>query len=96
LGKEKEIVKDILMSYDEISQVREEDEKIFFSINNMEFVFGYIRIENKTDKPEIMIRNDEKYEVCSRKAGKNGGSTGSNDVGDGNDVCRGNCFCDSD
>ena len=62
MGKEKEIVKDILMSYDEISQVREEDEKIFFSINNMEFVFGYIRIENKTDKPEIMIRNDEKYD----------------------------------
>lgn len=62
MGKEKEIVKGILLSYDEISNVREEDEKIFFSINNMEFVFGYISIENKTNRPEIMIRNDEKYD----------------------------------
>lgn len=62
MGKEKEIVKGILLSYDEISSVREEDEKIFFSINNMEFLFVYTRIDNKTNRPMIMIRNEERYD----------------------------------
>lgn len=62
LGKEKEIVKGILLSYDEISSVREEDEKIFFSINNMEFLFVYTHIDNKTNRPMIMIRNEERYD----------------------------------
>ena len=62
MGKEKEIVKGILLSYDEISSVREEDEKIFFSINNMEFLFVYTHIDNKTNRPMIMIRNEERYD----------------------------------
>ena len=60
MGKEKEVVVKILDSYDEISQIREEDEKIFFSINNMEFLFSYTDIDNKTDMPVIMIRNEKK------------------------------------
>lgn len=62
MGKEKEVVVKILDSYDEISQIREEDEKIFFSINNMEFLFSYTDIDNKTDMPVIMIRNEKKYD----------------------------------
>ena len=62
MDEEKEIVKDILMSYAEISSVREEDEKIFFSINNMEFIFRYTQLESKTDMPMIMIRNEKKYD----------------------------------
>lgn len=62
MGREKDIVKDILLSYDEISNVREEDEKIFFSINNMEFIFVYTRLDNKTDRPIIMIRNEKRYD----------------------------------
>ena len=62
MGREKEIVKDILMSYVEIADVREEDEKIFFSINNMEFLFVYTRMDNKTDRPIIMIRNEKRYD----------------------------------
>lgn len=61
MGKEKEIVIDILSSYDKISQIREEDEKIFFSIDNMDFLFCYTTIDNKTEMPQIMIKNEKNY-----------------------------------
>lgn len=61
MDKEKEIVIEILMTYEEITDVREEDEKIFFSINDMEFIFLYTRIENRTNMPSIMIKDEQKY-----------------------------------
>lgn len=62
MDKEKEIVKKILSSYDEIERIREEDEKIFFSINSMEFLFCYTDIDNKIDMPSIMVKNQKKYD----------------------------------
>jgi len=62
LVKEKQIVKQILETYDEISCVIEDGEKIKFIMQEKEYWFWYPSMDNPTESPMILVKNEEKFD----------------------------------
>jgi len=58
---EKEIVKQMLDSYDEVSVIGEDDDIIFFLLKGKEYGFWYSTIEDATGSPIILVKNEDKY-----------------------------------
>lgn len=58
---EKEIVKQILDSYDEISVTKEEKDIVFFTLKDKEYGFWYTMKHDDTRSPFILVKNEEKY-----------------------------------
>lgn len=59
---EKETVKEILSSYDEIKILEEKDGIIFFELHNNEYGFLYSSKEEPTENPTIIIKDYERYD----------------------------------
>lgn len=59
---ENQIIKDILLSYDEIQLLGEEDDIIFFKLKDKEYGVWYSKREHRTSKPIILVRNDNQYD----------------------------------
>ncbi len=58
---ENQIIKEILSSYDGIKISYEEDDIVFFNYNDKEYGFWYPKEENKTNRPFILVKNDDRY-----------------------------------
>lgn len=62
MDREKEIVKQILETYDEISSIIEDGEKIKFIIQEKEYWFWYPSMNSPTESPMILVKNEEKFD----------------------------------
>jgi len=58
---ENQIIKEILSAYDGIKISYEEDDIVFFNYNDKEYGFWYPKEENKTNRPFILVKNDDRY-----------------------------------
>ena len=58
---EKEIVKQILDSYDEITVINEEDDIVFFKLIEKEYGFLYSLKESSAERPLILVKNEKSY-----------------------------------
>jgi len=59
---ENQIIKEILSTYNEIQILCEEDDIVFFKLNDKEYGIWYSKEEKRTSKPFILVRNDSQYE----------------------------------
>jgi molybdopterin/thiamine biosynthesis adenylyltransferase len=58
---ENQIIKEILSAYDGIKISYEEDDIVFFNYNDKEYGFWYPKEEKKTNRPFILVKNDDRY-----------------------------------
>lgn len=57
---ENQIIKEILSTYDEIQILCEEDDIVFFKLNDKEYGIWYSKEGKRTSKPFILVKNDVK------------------------------------